>query len=112
MRQILAAEGFHILFAKHGVDALSVAATHAATIDLIVTDGYISQMSSVHLVNVARQSNPTLRCLVIAGDSEFADALEAFRGTFTAFLHKPVSGAALAAAARALLDRPVPPDRK
>jgi len=107
MRQTLELDGYRVLPARNGADALDVAAYHAMRIDLIVTDVRMPRMGGAQLVRTMRRWYPALRCLIVSGYANLSDALDAFGDTPTAFLAKPFAPTDFATAVRDLLDRPV-----
>src|SRR5579884_2479441 len=106
MRQTLELEGYRVLAARNGADALRVAEVHATRIHLIVSDVRMPQMGGTELIEVVRRWWPGLRCLMVSGYPDFAFRVAAFGATPTAFLRKPFSVDELAACVRELLDRP------
>lgn len=111
MRGALELEGYRVLAARNGTDALNVAARHATRIHLIVCDVRMPEMGGTELVEAVRRWWPGLRCLMVSGYSDFSYRLEAFGGAPTEFLSKPFSVDTLAATVRELLDRPARPNR-
>lgn len=106
MQQALELEGYRVLAARNGADALDVAADYAMRIHLIVTDVRMPNMGGAQLIEVVRRWYPSLRVLIVSGYADFSASLDIFAGTPTAFLRKPFSVDELAAVARNLLDRP------
>lgn len=106
MRATLETEGYRVLEARNGMDAIDVAADYAMRIHLIVTDVRMPAMGGAQLIEVVRRWWPALRVLIVSGYADFSDSLEAFGKTPTAFLGKPFTPDQLALAVRQLLDRP------
>ena len=105
----LEAEGYRVLVASNGADALDVAADYAMRIHLIVTDVRMPEMGGRQLIEVVRRWYPSLRVLVVSGYADSKDNLADLEWTPTAFLAKPFTPEQLAAAVRALLDQPKHP---
>ena len=89
--------GYRVLTAGTPREAVHVAAQHAATIDLLVTDIVMPEMDGRTLARDLSQLMPRLRCLLVSGYARGDD-----------FLQKPYSIGALAHHVRRLLDDPVP----
>ena len=106
MRRALEEEGYELLEATNGADALDVAAEYAGPIHLIVTDVRMPQLGGFGLLHRFRNWYPSIRCLLVSGYPESMKPLEALEGTPTAFLAKPFAGPELVAAVQQLLDRP------
>ena len=106
MRRALEEEGYDILEATNGADALDIAAEYAAPIHLIVTDVRMPQLGGFGLLTRFRNWYPSIRCLLVSGYPESLKPLEALEGTPTAFLAKPFALSDLATAVRQLLDQP------
>jgi CheY-like chemotaxis protein len=83
---ILEDEGYTVLRAGHGGQALAILATHLP--DLLVTDIMMPEMDGVTLC-AAVQANPQTARLPIIVMSAGANAELAFRCHATAFLAKP-----------------------
>ena len=107
MRASLEGEGYVVLAAHNGAEALEVAARHGMPIQVMVTDVRMPQMGGAQLIEIVRRWHPALRCLIVSGYADFSDSLQAFEGTPTAFLAKPFAPDELTGAVRDLIDRPV-----
>lgn len=71
MRRLLQSEGYTVLEAPHGQEALRVARAHAGPIDLLVTDVVMPEMSGQQLARELVSIRPDLRVLFVSG---YADA--------------------------------------
>jgi two-component system, cell cycle sensor histidine kinase and response regulator CckA len=94
--------GYHVLQAPSGSAALAEVERHAGTIDLVVTDLVMADMSGLDLVRVLRESRPDLRSLYITGYAE-APAMIPDSGSL---LEKPFRLDQLAQEIREMLHRP------
>jgi len=67
LRRLLQAEGYTVLEAPHGPEALRVARAHLGTIDLLVTDVVMPEMSGQQLARELSAERPELRVLFVSG---------------------------------------------
>lgn len=65
---LLAELGHTVLEAADGVEALAVAARHAATVDLLVTDIVMPHLSGPDLASQLRALHPGIDVLYVSGD--------------------------------------------
>jgi len=93
----LAGLGYHMLTATNGRDALASAAAHEGTIDLLLTDVMMPQMSGPELARKIRATRPEMKVMYISGYSEII--LEPFdvSDSAVALLQKPFTIRVLAA---------------
>ncbi|HEX8849080.1 MAG TPA: PAS domain S-box protein [Gemmatimonadaceae bacterium] len=104
-RRILGRQGYRIIDAKHGVDALDVAAAHDWRFDIVVTDVVMPHMSGRELVERLRAIRPGLPALYITGyTSDDLLRRHSVDPQGARILQKPFTAAALAEAVRAALD--------
>jgi PAS domain S-box-containing protein len=104
-RRALEAQGFRILEAGSGAEALKVAAAHASELDMLLTDVVMPQMSGVELAGRLTASDPLLRVLYMSGYTEDTLGQRGVLSPETAFLSKPFTPAVLVEAVRGVLDR-------
>ena len=103
-RQVLERQGYALLEAVDGPQALDVAASHAGPIHLLLTDVIMPGMSGSTLSERLVQSRPDVRVLYMSG---YADDTIRHHGVLekgTAFLQKPFNPMDLARKVRAVLD--------
>jgi len=102
-------QGYHVLFARDGAEALARAQEYGEPIHLLISDVIMPRMSGQDLAAALRTAFPQLRVLYISG---YADPGLARRGVVDPeafFLQKPFIATALAAKVREVLGpRPVP----
>ena len=106
---MLEREGFTVLTARDGVEALAVSEQHAGPIDLLVTDMMMPRMHGRELSRRLRETRPQLRVLFMSG---YADNNIIDRGLLDArmaFIQKPFERADLVAKVRATLSSPARP---
>ncbi len=107
---ILTTEGYRVLATGDPREALEIAASDA-TIDALVSDVIMPEMSGPDLAQRLKTLRPGLRTLFISGYT--AETVRG-RGRLplgSAFLEKPFDQASLLRSLRALLDQPAPTDR-
>ncbi len=107
MRRALAREGYNVLEASHGREALELAAAYDGPIDLLITDVVMPLVSGKELAEQLTALRPGLPVLFVSGYS--SEAVER-RGVLTpesVFLQKPILPDQLTRAVREILDLPV-----
>ena len=102
---VLTSESYNVLLASDGQEALDVAASYAAPINLIVSDVNMPHMSGWKLLEQLRAWYPAIRFLMVSGYPQREDSIAQLEGTPTAFLAKPFAPHELSVAVRELLDR-------
>jgi PAS domain S-box-containing protein len=103
LETILTEHGYRVLLAARPEKALELAETHGSTIDVLVSDVVMPQMSGIELVERLSQSRPELRVVLLSGYSpETIDGDNLPPGS--SFLQKPFDDIALLQTIRALLD--------
>jgi CheY-like chemotaxis protein len=103
----LAAEGFTVLAAADGAEALRIAEGHPGPIDALVSDVVMPRLSGPQLAEAFRRLHPGSLVVFISGYAE--DAAGGVAGPLrdaSAFLQKPGGVAELPATLRRLLDAP------
>jgi signal transduction histidine kinase/CheY-like chemotaxis protein len=88
VRQVLADQGYAVLTARHGRDALLLAERHERPIHLLVTDVVMPEMGGRELVDRLTALRPELRVLYISGYSDDEILLRGVPAG-TRYLHKP-----------------------
>jgi CheY-like chemotaxis protein len=98
-------QGYRVLQAQDGVEALQVADLHAGPIDLLVSDVVMPRMSGEALAAALVARRPALKVLFVSGypDRAFDDRDE---GHEADLLMKPFMISELTDRVRSLLDRP------
>lgn len=100
--EILESNGYTVLSASDGAEALNVSRDHDGQIDLLVTDVYMPHVNGVDLANQVREFMPELPVLFISGYT--GGLLEDLSVPRECFLAKPFAPADLMRHVRALLD--------
>ncbi len=105
MRRILKNEGYTVLEARSGEEALQVAGRHAGPIHLALTDMIMPRMGGRELAGRLRRVRPETRIVLMSGHSE--ELLDETGGGpvgHSAFIQKPFSPATLGQVLRRVLD--------
>ena len=104
IRRYLAQQGYQVLMAGDGQDALRVARDHAGPIDLVVTDVVMPRMGGPQFVNQLAEIRPPGPVLYISGYTDGYVEHERLTGATVALLRKPFTEDSLLERVRALLD--------
>lgn len=105
----LSEQGYHVIEASDGNEAIAVAGRHSGSIHLLVTDVVMPGMDGRRLSERLKEVRPNLKVLFISG---YTADLIASRGVLdrdVAFLQKPFSPDALAGKVREVLGGPFTP---
>jgi CheY-like chemotaxis protein len=102
--RILRRNGYRVLEACNGADALRVCEAENSPVDLIVTDIVMPEMGGSELAQRIRETQPDARILFTSGYTEDAVMRQSFLGDGEAFIEKPFTPATLARKAREVLD--------
>ena len=107
MRAALESRGYHVLEARHGLEAIQMCESFQGTIHLLLSDVVMPMLSGPELAHRVRQSRPDIRLLYVSGYSEgvFADSAGVPDGPEAGFLQKPFTPGTLAWKVREVLDR-------
>ena len=103
-KYVLASNGYTVLEAAHGQEALFVAERHEGAIHLLVTDVVMPGMSGRQLANALCQVRPGTRVLFMSGYTDEAVLRHGVIDASPAFLQKPFSPIGLARKVREVLD--------
>lgn len=107
VHEVLRRNGFQVLDAKNGTDALAVAELHLAPIDVIVTDVVMPGMSGRELVERLEPRRPEMKVIFMSGYTEDEAIREGVRSAKTAFLPKPFTAETLLLTVRSVLAAPL-----
>jgi PAS domain S-box-containing protein len=105
-REILVRQGYTILAAAGGAEALATAAEHHGVIDMVATDVVMPGMSGTEVVTGLRALHPRAKVLYMSGYTDDAVVRRGIVAPGMAFLQKPFSAATLARKVREVFDRP------
>jgi CheY-like chemotaxis protein len=100
LAMILEREGFQVLEADDGMDALALLRRLSGMVDVLVTDVSMPRMTGIELVSVVKTEFPAIPVIYVSG-SGLRDGLHNPRGRVM-FLQKPFAPQAVRDAVRAL----------
>jgi len=106
LRGQLGAEGYTVLAACDGRDALDLLERHAGRIDLLLSDLVMPHLGGRELARRFRERHPGAPVVLMSGYAEEAVAAEGDLSGASAFVQKPFEMGDLAALLRRLLDAP------
>jgi len=106
VREILEMNGYNVLEARHGAEALDISERHQGPIHLMVTDVVMPQMSGRELAQRLQPLRPDMKVLYMSGYTDDAIVRHGVLGAGMAFLSKPFTPDALALKVREVLDTP------
>jgi two-component system cell cycle sensor histidine kinase/response regulator CckA len=102
--RILRGYGYTVLVASAGQRALALVADYPRSIDLVLTDVVMPEMSGTTLVERLRPLRPTLRVLFMSGYTDDEVVRRGVLDRWAAFLQKPFTPDQLAFKVREVLD--------
>jgi len=105
-QEILRDQGYKVMAAGSGPEALAIAGSHPAAIDLLVTDVVMPGMDGRELADRLLPIHPETRCLFMSGYTDDAIVRRGVREEGMPFLQKPFTIDALALKVREVLDEP------
>jgi DNA-binding NtrC family response regulator len=104
VREILEMNGYDVLEARHGAEAIEISERHRGPIHLMVTDVVMPQMSGRELAQRLQPVRPDMRVLYMSGYTDDAIVRHGVLGAGMAFLSKPFTPDALALKIREVLE--------
>jgi len=102
VRAFLDAEGYRVLEAERGEDALALAHAYGGPIDVVVTDIVLPGMGGKQAAEELRAERPGVKVLYMSGYTDDPDLRAGHLPSRAAFLQKPFSGEQLRDALRSL----------
>jgi signal transduction histidine kinase len=103
-RQILEEQGYHVLTARNGLQALQVSREYGGIIHLLLTDIIMPEINGRQLAEQLRSARPDVRVLYMSGYSDDVLAHHNIPGQGVALLAKPFSMDTLIHKVRGALD--------
>jgi len=104
VQRSLEQQGYHVLRAAHGTEALAVSDTHQGIIHLLLTDVVMPAISGPELAAQLRTRRPAMKVVFMSGYSSDAIAHQGRLAPDSTFIEKPVSPGRLARVVRQVLD--------
>jgi len=104
-RRILTRNGYTVVTACSGDQAIEMAASHDGPIDLLLTDVIMPTMQGPTVANEVRKLRPGIRVLFMSGHAQRVLEAEAVLGTEFLLVEKPFDQAILLENVRKVLDR-------
>jgi two-component system cell cycle sensor histidine kinase/response regulator CckA len=106
---ILESDGYSVLTAGNGPDAIDLSRSHQGAIDLVVSDVRMPVMDGCTLAGELQAENPEMPVLLISGDY---GSVEEERSNRFPVLPKPFSMTSLLMAVRGVLSKKISPLRR
>ena len=103
-REFLTLNGYIVLEAENGAEALALARAYDGNIDLMITDVVMPQMGGAKLAGELASDRPDMRVLFVSGYAETTFQRHGEIDVTTRFLQKPFSLKTLARKIREVLD--------
>jgi len=104
VRETLSGQGYVVIEARHGPEALLVAEKYPGTIHLLLTDVVMPAMSGPELAVALTKSHPETKALFMSGYTDYVAIRQGLIEEGSNFLQKPFTQADLARRVRDLLD--------
>ena len=102
----LQTQGYTVLEAESGTEAIRQAETYPGEIHLLLSDVVMPYMGGRQLLEVVRRHRPGLRVLFMSGYTDDAVLLHGVVGTSDAFIQKPFTPLGLARKVREVINSP------
>jgi len=103
-RRILTRNGYAVLTASSGAEAIEIAQSHIGPIDLLITDVIMPKMQGPTVAKEVRRHRPETRVLFMSGHAQPVLEAEAVLGTAFKLVEKPFDQIMLLESVRSSLD--------
>ena len=107
MRRLLERQGYRVLVASNGVQALEQVDEECVSIALVITDVVMPEMSGGELAAHLAEAHPDLAVMFVSGYTEDVMVRRGLLDAGATLVHKPFTAASLAVAVREVLDRSI-----
>ncbi len=104
VRKVLESNGYSVLAARDGEEAVRVSKAHAGAIHILVTDVIMPGVNGPRLAEIMAADRPEMKVLYVSGYSEESIVRRDLLGAGRSFLSKPFGLALLLRQVRELLD--------
>jgi PAS domain S-box-containing protein len=104
-RKILMQAGYNVLDARSGNEAIRLCATHAGSIDLLLTDVVMPEISGKEVADRLLELRPSIRVLFMSGYTDEAIVQHGVLDANVKFIQKPFTWIALTRKVREVLNR-------
>lgn len=104
LKEILEAQGYKVLLAFNGTEALKVAKEYKQEIHLLLTDVVMPQMSGRELAKTLLSSRPSMKILYMSGYTDDAIVRHGLLDERLSFIQKPFDAATVTRKTREVLD--------
>jgi CheY-like chemotaxis protein len=104
VREVLSMNGYSVLEAANGKDALRICGLHGRPIDLMITDVVMPHMGGRELAERMRRLRPSTKVLYVSGHTEDATLHRGVSDKEMNFLQKPFTPLALIGKVREVLE--------
>ncbi|HEX8849526.1 MAG TPA: ATP-binding protein [Gemmatimonadaceae bacterium] len=104
VKRLLEKQGYRVLEARHGADAIALCQRQDAAVDLLLTDMVMPEMGGTELVERLQATSPELRALYMSGYTAGSSEHHEIIAPRSAFISKPFSAEELVRRVRAALD--------
>ncbi len=103
-RQMLVRQGYTVIEAGSGPEAVRIWRDRKDSIDMLLTDIVMPRMSGRELADKLKESRPELRVLFMSGYTDDVVARHGVKGSASSFIGKPFTSEALSRKVRSVLD--------
>ena len=104
IRRLLERQGYRVIVASNGIEALDRVDEHSAEFALVITDVVMPEMSGGALAARLAETHPELQVMFMSGYTDDVIVRRGLLDASASFLQKPFTAASLASAVRDALD--------
>jgi two-component system cell cycle sensor histidine kinase/response regulator CckA len=101
---VLLRQGYHVISAQNGGEALLLSDRHSGTIDLLLTDVVMPTMSGPELAKRLARTRPDMKVLCMSGYTDDSIVRHGVLESGVAFIQKPITPTLLMTKVREVLD--------